>query len=146
MRPVSELSNELQTTQPGDTTMFKRTRFHDCVLALILAYTCCVGAGAAYARTAYDGDWSVVVATNSGACGPSYRFGVQISDGAVIYEGGMVTMQGRVTPKGAVRVAVQSGSQSANGYGHLTKSHGGGVWRGPGTSGTCSGNWMAERL
>jgi hypothetical protein len=40
---------------------------------------------------------------------------------------------------------VQSGSQSASGYGHLTKSRGGGVWRGEGTSGTCSGNWMAER-
>ena len=57
---VSELSNELQTTQPGDTTMFRRTRFHDCVLALILAYTCCVGVGAAYARTAYDAALGVV--------------------------------------------------------------------------------------
>ena len=88
-----------------------RNRFRTCVLALVLAQTCVSIAGAAHARTAYDGDWSVLLATNSGACGPSYRFGVQISDGAVIYEGGMVTLQGRVTPRGAVRVAVQSGSQ-----------------------------------
>ena len=125
--------------------MFRKHPFHARILAFILALTCVAITGAAYARTAYDGDWSVLLATNSGACGPSYRFGVQIADGAVIYEGGMVTMQGRVTPHGAVRVAVQSGSQSANGYGHLTKSRGGGVWRGQGTSGTCSGNWMAER-
>jgi hypothetical protein len=110
-----------------------------------LAQTCEVLSGAAYARTAYDGDWSVVLATNSGACSPSYRFGVQIADGAVIYEGGMVTMQGRVIPNGAVRLAVQSGGQSANGYGNLTKGRGGGVWRGRGTSGICSGNWVAER-
>jgi hypothetical protein len=125
--------------------MVKNNRFHVCVLVHILVPICLAGTGAADARTAYDGDWSVVLATNSGACGPSYRFGVQIADGAVIYEGGMVTMQGRVAPSGAVRVAVQSGSQSANGYGHLTKSRGGGVWRGQGTGGHCSGNWMAER-
>jgi hypothetical protein len=125
--------------------MLGNNRFYACVLALILAQTCVAVTGSAYARTAYDGDWSVLLATNSGACDASYRFGVQISDGAVIYEGGMVTMQGRVTPKGAVRVAVQSGNQSANGYGHLTRSRGAGIWRGQGTSGTCSGNWMAER-
>jgi hypothetical protein len=125
--------------------MFRKHPFHACVVAFILTLTSVAVTGAAYARTAYDGDWSVLIATSSGACSPSYRFGVQISDGAVIYEGGMVTVQGRVTARGAVRVAVQSGSQSASGYGHLTKSRGGGVWRGEGTSGTCSGNWMAER-
>jgi hypothetical protein len=117
---------------------------HACVLASILAVACVALTGAAYASTAYYGDWSVLIATNRRACGPSYRFGVQISDGAVIYENGMVSMRGRVAAKGAVRVAVQSGSQSANGFGRLTKSRGGGVWRGQGTSGTCSGNWMAE--
>jgi hypothetical protein len=125
--------------------MLRKTRSHACVLALILAQTCVAITDSAYARTAYDGDWSVLLATNSGACDVSYRFGVQISDGAVIYAGGMVTMQGRVTPKGAVRVAVQSGTHSASGYGHLTKSRGGGVWRGQGMNGTCSGNWIAER-
>jgi hypothetical protein len=126
--------------------MFRRNQFRACARAFILALTCVAITGhAAHARTAYDGDWSVLLATNNGACSPSYRFGVQIFDGAVIYGGGMVTMQGRVTPKGAVRVAVQSGGQSANGYGHLTKVRGGGVWKGQGTSGTCSGSWMAER-
>ena len=125
--------------------MFSKNRLRAWAPAFFLALTCVAIAGTAFARTAYDGDWSVLIATNSGACGPSYRYGVQISDGIVIYEGGMVTMQGRVTPKGAVKVTVQSGGQWANGYGRLTKSRGGGVWRGQGTSGSCAGTWVAER-
>jgi hypothetical protein len=80
--------------------MFSRKkRLRAIVPALLLALSCVTAAEMAFARTAYDGDWSVLIATNSGACGPSYRYGVQISDGIVIYEGGMVTLQGRVTPK-----------------------------------------------
>ena len=87
----------------------------------------------------YDRDeqWTV--------CRASYRSGVQIANGAVISGGGLVDLQGQVTPKGAVRVTVQSGSQWAKGYGHLTKTRGGGQWRGQGTSGSCSGTWIAER-
>ena len=137
-------SSGVMTSRAAGAVRMIGPRLRAWVPSLVLALAYVGGAGPAFARTIFDGDWSVLIATNSGACGPSYRFGVQISDGAVIYEGGMVTMQGRVTPKGAVRVAVQSGGQSANGYGHLTKVRGGGVWRGQGTSGTCSGNWMAE--
>jgi hypothetical protein len=99
----------------------------------------------AAARTPFDGDWSVMIVTSNGACAASYRSGVQIANGAVISGGGLVDLQGQVTPKGAVRVTVQSGSQWANGYGHLTKTRGGGQWRGQGTSGSCSGTWIAER-
>jgi hypothetical protein len=125
--------------------MFSKKRLRAGVTTFALALTCIAAADTAFAHTVYDGDWSVLIATHSGACGPSYRYGVQISDGAVIYEGGMVTMQGRVTPKGAVRVNLQAGSQWANGSGRLTKSRGGGVWRGQGTSGSCAGTWVAER-
>jgi hypothetical protein len=110
---------------------------------VVLAYM--NGCGSALARTPFDGDWSVVIATSNGACAASYRSGVQIANGAVISGGGLVDLQGQVTPKGAVRVTVQSGSQWANGYGHLTKTRGGGQWRGQGTSGSCSGTWIAER-
>jgi hypothetical protein len=103
------------------------------------------GCWSAAARTPFDGDWSVMIVTSNGPCAASYRYGMQIANGAVIYEGGLVDMQGQVTPKGAVRVTVQSGSQWANGYGRLTKTRGGGQWRGQGTSGSCSGNWIAER-
>jgi hypothetical protein len=127
-------------------TMFSKKRLFGTIPTFLLAMTC--GAAvvdSAVARTAYDGDWSVLVSTHSGACGPSYRYGVQISDGAVISDGSQVTMRGRVTPKGNVRVLVQSGGQWANGSGRLTKSRGGGVWNGQGTSGTCAGTWVAER-
>jgi hypothetical protein len=120
-------------------------RLRGCVPAFVLALTCVAVTGTAFARTVYDGDWSVLIATNSGPCGPTYRYGVQISDGLVIYDGGMVSLQGRVTPKGAVRVIVRSSGQSANGYGRLTKNRGGGVWKGQGTGGTCAGTWVAER-
>jgi hypothetical protein len=120
-------------------------RIRACVPTFVLVLACVTVTGTAFARTVYDGDWSVLIATNSGPCGPTYRYGVQISDGMVIYNGGMVSLQGRVTPKGAVRVIVRSSGQSANGYGRLTKSRGGGVWNGQGTGGTCAGTWVAER-
>jgi hypothetical protein len=116
------------------------------VLTLVLASACVAGTGSAFAHTIYDGDWSVLIVTNSGACGPAYRYGVQIADGTVTYDGGgMITMQGRVTQKGAVRVIVRAGGQWADGSGRLTKIRGGGVWKGQGTGGTCAGTWVAER-
>ena len=51
----------------------------------------------------------------------------------------------KLTPKGAVRVSVSAGGQSANGSGRLSRNSGGGVWRGQGNSGGCSGTWAAER-
>jgi hypothetical protein len=102
----------------------------------------------AEARTVYDGAWSVTIVTNQGACDRAYRYGVHIQDGNVIYDGagGLIQMQGRVTPKGAVRVVVQAGSQWADGSGRLTKATGSGVWKGQGMSGSCTGIWQAQRV
>jgi len=123
----------------------RRFRAAFLTLALALAGVAAAG-GTTLARSIYDGDWSVLIVSNSGSCGPSYRYGVQIADGAVIYDGsGMITMQGRVTPRGAVRVVVRAGSQWADGSGRLTKMRGGGVWRGQGSGGACTGTWVAER-
>jgi hypothetical protein len=102
--------------------------------------------GTAYARTIYDGAWSVLIVTMSGSCDPSYRYGLLINDGIVSYDGiAPITMQGRVTPKGAVRVILQSGGQWADGSGKLTRNRGAGVWRGQGVSSACTGTWLAER-
>jgi hypothetical protein len=119
--------------------------FRSYSVAFVLALTAMTAGGNALARTSFDGAWGVLIVSNNGECAPSYRFGVQILDGAVIYEGGMVNMQGRVTPRGAVWVTLQSGGQSANGSGQLTKTRGNGVWKGQGTGGSCSGTWIAER-
>jgi hypothetical protein len=103
-------------------------------------------AGTAFARTIYDGDWSVLIVTMSGSCDPTYRYGVQINDGLVTYDGGgPITLQGRVTPKGAVRVIVTAGSQYADGSGKMTRNRGGGLWKGQGMSSACAGTWQAER-
>jgi hypothetical protein len=103
-------------------------------------------ADTAFSRSIYDGAWSVLIVTRSGSCDPTYRYGVQISDGMVTYDGGgPITMQGRVTPKGAVRVIVTAGSQWADGSGRLTRNRGSGVWMGQGMSSACAGTWQAER-
>jgi hypothetical protein len=94
------------------------------------------------APAAFDGSWSVAINTHSGACDPNYRFGLQIINGNVVYEG---RSAGRVSPNGGVWVNVSQGGQSAAGQGRLSRNHGGGVWRGYGSAGTCAGTWQAQR-
>jgi hypothetical protein len=116
------------------------------LLAFVLALTSVAVAGKAFARAAFDGDWSVLIVTHGGACDPAYRYGVQIANGTVISDGSSAAaVQGRVTPTGAVRVTVRSGTQWADGFGRLSRNRGRGAWSGQGASGTCSGTWEAER-
>jgi hypothetical protein len=103
-------------------------------------------ASPALARSNFDGDWSVVIETRGGACMPTLRYPVSITNG-IVGNGGetSATVQGRVAPNGAVRVTVQSGGSWANGSGRLTATGGSGVWRGQGSSGLCEGTWQAQR-
>lgn len=102
--------------------------------------------GQAQARTAFDGGWSVVIAGQSGACaGTSYRFAITIIDGIIRYGGGDAQFSGRVSPNGAVSVAVRSGDQVASGGGRLSRNVGGGTWRGRSAQGVCAGAWSAQR-
>ena len=94
------------------------------------------------APAAFDGDWSVAINTQSGACDPSYRFAVEIIDGHVVYEG---RAAGRVSPNGAIQVNISQGDQQANGQGRLSRNYGTGVWRGYGSAGNCAGTWQAQR-
>ena len=102
-------------------------------------------AGTALARTSYDGNWSVLIVTHSGACERALRYPVQISNGNVLSEGGSASLQGRVAPSGAVRVSVSADSQWAAGSGRLSHDHGSGQWRGQGSAGICAGTWQADR-
>src|SRR5262245_7582534 len=90
----------------------------------------------------FDGAWSVAIITRSGGCEPSYRFGVQIINGRVVYEG---ETTGRVAPNGSLQVAIAQGNQRANGQGRLSRDPGSGLWRGVGSDGDCAGTWVAER-
>ena len=94
----------------------------------------------------FDGPWSVVVTTRSGACDASYRYGVMIRGGNVSYVGGgPVSVSGRVSKSGHVSVSVSAAGQSAIGSGRLSNGRGGGTWRGQGGSGSCSGTWSATQ-
>jgi hypothetical protein len=96
--------------------------------------------------TAFDGDWSVVIMTQSGGCDRAYRYGVRISNGDVVYDGGgPVDLQGHVFSNGSVRVRVSGAGQVANGQGRLTRTVGTGTWQGQGSLGSCAGVWQAER-
>jgi len=97
-------------------------------------------------RTNYDGNWSVLIVTNSGPCDRGYRYGLSIRGGRVFYQGSAsVNVDGSVSGNGVVRVRVSAGSQGATGVGRLSRDYGEGSWRGLGSSGSCSGTWTAER-
>ena len=119
----------------------------DLVRASILAAVCAVSTlSTATARTVYDGQWSVLIVTQQGTCDRAYRYGVQIVDGDVRYDGGgPINLSGRVMQNGAVQVTVSSGGSRADGAGRLARNIGRGSWRGRSSSGACSGYWEAER-
>jgi hypothetical protein len=143
------LISRLPTSSPRPNHRLTRHPLRTTALGTILAVLLTLAGyptGTAYARTIYDGAWSVLIVTMSGSCDPSYRYGVRINDGIVTYDGiAPIDMRGRVTPKGAVRVIVQSGSQWADGTGKMTRNRGGGIWRGQGMGSACAGTWQAER-
>jgi hypothetical protein len=100
---------------------------------------------AATARTPYDGSWTVLIVTQRGVCDRAYRYGIEIVDGFVRYDGGMVNLTGRVTGKGNVRVTVAAAGSRADGTGKLSRTAGRGNWAGRSGNDICSGYWTAER-
>jgi hypothetical protein len=117
-----------------------------CLPACALVLTVVSIASPTFARSNFDGDWSVVIETRGGACPPTLRYPVAITNGIVSNAGDApVAVSGRVTAAGTVKVMVQSGGSWASGSGHLRITSGTGVWRGQGTGGSCAGTWQAER-
>jgi hypothetical protein len=116
------------------------------VRASVLALICTTAAAsAAPARNPYDGAWSVLIVTQRGSCDRAYRYGVQIVNGLVTYDGGVVSFSGRVTSGGNIRVAVSSSKGNASGSGRLSGKSGRGSWSGRSSNDACSGYWTAER-
>ena len=112
--------------------------------ATILAATAVPASAAAVAKSSFDGQWSVLIVTQKGACDRAYRYPVKIDNGSVGYAGdASFTVSGKVGDNGTVTVKVARGSQSANGQGRLSATDGSGMWI-AGT-GDCSGTWTAER-
>ncbi len=116
------------------------------MLATVFAVAMSCAGPSAHAAS-FDGPWSVLAVTRSGACDQAYRYGVTIVGGVVYYAGGgPVSLTGRVSPSGNVTVRVSSGPQyQLNGSGRLSRSTGSGSWRGQGPNGSCAGVWSATR-
>jgi hypothetical protein len=115
------------------------------VVTALAALGIAAGPGAASARTAYDGIWSVVVAAEAGTCNGAYRYPVAIVNGYVRHANPYdqsFNVSGRVGAGGRVSVQVSRGDQRAFGVGQLSRSAGGGSWRSPNG---CAGHWQAAR-
>jgi len=109
-------------------------------LAIIL------GAATPAAATKFDGQWSVVIATQSGDCDAAYRYEVRVAGGKVSYAGAeSFDVSGAVAGSGAVKVTIRRGAQAANGSGKLSGTHGSGKWSGKSATSACAGTWEADR-
>ena len=112
--------------------------------AAILAASAVPASAPAFARSNYDGQWSVLIVTQKGTCDRAYRYPVKIDNGSVGYAGeASFNVSGKVGANGAVTVTVSRGSTSAKGTGRMSTTDGSGIWIAG--SGDCSGTWTAER-
>ena len=116
------------------------------VAALSLVAGFVVTASVTASAAPQDGNWSVVVITEKGACDRAYRYSVAVANGQVRYQGDTaVNFNGTIDPNGTVKVAIRLGEKGANGTGRLSKDSGLGTWQGFGNAGECAGHWEAER-
>jgi hypothetical protein len=112
--------------------------------AAILAASAVPASAPAFAKSNYDGQWSVLIVTQKGTCDRAYRYPVKIDNGSVGYAGeSSFNVSGKVGANGTVTVTVSRGSQSAKGTGRMSATDGAGIWTAG--SGDCSGTWTAER-
>jgi hypothetical protein len=116
--------------------------------AAALSATLATGLGgfAGAATPKYDGNWSVLVITESGSCDRGYRYKVRVENGKVHYEGEAgVDVSGEVATDGKLKVSIRRGEQGATGTGQLSADAGSGQWQGQSATDKCSGRWQAER-
>jgi hypothetical protein len=111
----------------------------------MIAAVCFIApASVAHARSAYDGSWDLVFATQKGTCDPAYNFTVNISDGVVTHPN-LVKFKGSVAKSGSVHASVTVHDKFAAGTGRLFGTSGRGRWSGYAGSERCSGYWTAQR-
>jgi hypothetical protein len=125
--------------------ILRKRRFFMGALAAALLTGALWPAPAAHARSSFDGNWSVLIVTDSGTCDRAYRYALQIANGRITYPDQSFDVSGQVDTHGRVRVSVSAGGQSAIGSGQLFGNSGEGRWSGRGASSSCSGHWEAER-
>jgi hypothetical protein len=116
------------------------------LLSTVLGIITVLAAGtAAKAQSTFDGLWRVQIVSQAGVCGQGYvTYPVRIVGGVMQNAGSMsFAVSGQVDRRGAVRVSLSGGGQSASGVGRLSRASGTGQWFSP-TIG-CSGFWTAAR-
>jgi hypothetical protein len=114
------------------------------VAAILL--TAFLGMMEARGAATHDGNWSVLVITEKGACDQAFRYNVAVANGQVRYRGDTsVRFDGSVESGGAVKVNIRVGDDEASGTGRLTANSGAGTWRSAGKGAVCAGRWEAER-
>src|SRR6266550_257481 len=96
-------------------------------------------AASAAAQTPYDGLWNVTIVTKAGACEPSTRSTLTVTDGKISAAGADVS--GSIGREGLVKVSI--GGAYANGQ--LSGNAGSGKWNGASAGVPCSGRWEASR-
>jgi hypothetical protein len=116
------------------------------ILSIPLVLLTTLPGAARTSPASFDGPWSVVIITVAGTCDRSYRYGLQIVGGRVVYDGSSgVALSGQVDGSGRVVVSLRSGESAANGSGRLSGSAGYGSWQGVSGNSRCSGRWQAQR-
>ena len=94
----------------------------------------------------FDGNWSVEVVTEQGACDRAYRYPVIVQNGQARYGGPeSFNVNGQVRPNGAVSASISRGQDRANVTGQLSGNAGRGTWTASSTSRNCGGRWEAEK-
>ena len=117
----------------------RHNRIRSMLLASALTAAAALAAAPATAQTPYDGLWSVTIVTKAGACEPSTRSTLTVTDGKV--SAGGADVSGSVGREGNVRVSISG----AHANGQLSGNSGSGKWNGASGGIPCSGRWEASR-
>jgi hypothetical protein len=116
-------------------------------VAVVAALTLSAAFAGSAMAASFDGQWSVLVTTDSGRCDVTYRIPLKIEKGQVSYAGaGNFKVSGRVASGGAINVNIIYGQSTSGGAGRLSGKRGVGTWSGAGPGATCSGRWEADRV
>ena len=124
------------------------TRFARAIPALaataILAATAVPASAPAFAKSNFDGQWSVLIVTQKGTCDRAYRYPVKIDNGSVGYAGdASFTVSGKVGDERRRDRDGRPRQPERQRPGPLSATDGSGMWTAG--SGECSGTWTAER-
>ncbi len=115
-----------------------------CAVALPTALLLVAGPAAAQGKR-FDGNWSVEVVTQEGACDRAYRYAMVVENGVARYAGPEAfELSARVRPDGTVAGAIAGGQDRADFKGRLSGGSGSGLWAMTGSR-RCRGLWNAER-